>query len=85
MTKQEEIKKVIEGFVDDECLYPHKVCEFYRSPYCYSSDGAYQCLMTRLNELGVVIKVDATIESLIDNKIGLVPTWLQEFEKEAGY
>ena len=55
---REEIKKVIDHYTDDDCLYPDKDCK-YRGlyNYCISGDDAYKCLMKRLDEIGVVIKL----------------------------
>lgn len=62
MTKQEEIREVIDTYTDDVCLYPDKDCEFYTEFwYCISSDAAYGCLMKRLDELGVVLKVEGEL------------------------
>ena len=58
MTKQEEIKEVIDAYTDDECLYPDKDCECRNRGYCVSTDDAYKCLMKRLDEIGLVLKVD---------------------------
>ena len=58
MTKQEEIRKVIDTYTDDGCLYPTKTCMSFKGNYCISDDGSYTCLMERLAEIGVVIKVD---------------------------
>jgi len=58
MTKQEEIMETIDTFTDDICLYPDKDCEWRRRVYCVSGEDAYKCLMKRLDELGVVIKVE---------------------------
>ena len=56
--KQEEIREAIDAYTDDDCLYPDKECEFCRGEYCVSDEDSYKCLMKRLDELGVVIKVD---------------------------
>ncbi len=61
MSRQQEIRKVINSYVDDDCLYPKAACvhRSHKMPeYCTDSDGAYKCLMKRLTELGVVIKVE---------------------------
>lgn len=57
MAKQEEIREVIDLYTDDECLYPSRVCPSFKGNYCDSDDNAYKCLMKRLDELGVVLKV----------------------------
>ena len=77
-SKREEIRGVIDAFVEDKCLYPDIVCDtISTSPflpgYCSSSEGAYKCLMKRLSELDVVIKVEIRkeqfqFESLIEEK-----------------
>ena len=62
MTKQGEIRKVIDAHSDDQCLYLDGVCKFrsndFKGVYCSSDDGSYKCLMKRLTEIGVVIKVE---------------------------
>lgn len=63
MTKQEEIREVIEAYTDDDCLYSKEVCAFRRGEYCISEEGAYKCLMKRLDELGVVIKGSKHVEA----------------------
>ena len=59
---RKQIRKVIDDFTDDKCLYPNKTwegitCKFYTMEYCNSQFGADECLMKRLGELGVAIKV----------------------------
>ena len=57
---KEEIREVIDKYVDDDCLYPKATCvhRSHKMPeYCTDNDGAYKCLMERLTELDVVIKV----------------------------
>jgi len=61
MGKQEEIRQLIDTYVDDVCLYPDTGCtseSVHRDfpGYCDSTEGAYRCLLKRLGELGVVIK-----------------------------
>jgi hypothetical protein len=57
MTKQEEIRELIDLYVDGKCLYPDKDCAWRSEEgYCASDNDAYTCLMKRLSELGVVIK-----------------------------
>ena len=58
MTKRGEIKKVIDAFSDDACLYPDEPCVYRTDKYCLSSKNAYKCLMKKLAELGVVIRID---------------------------
>ena len=64
MTKQEEIREILDKWADDQCLYleQQKSCES-RSDVGYCSDGvgAYRCLMERLNSKGVVMKVHAVM------------------------
>ena len=64
MSKQEEIRKVLNGYVEDDCLYPDKDCK-HRTEYnyCRSEDDAYRCLMRRLDELSVVIKAKRRLPS----------------------
>ena len=67
MTKQEEIKEVVDTYTDDTCLYPDVECKARGTDnYCRFPDDAYKCLMKRLDGLGVVIKVD---RELPDNKV----------------
>ena len=58
----EEIREVIDAYTDDVCLYQDSPCEFQGKSglevYCSSAEGSYMCLMKRLSEIGVVIKVD---------------------------
>ncbi len=59
MSNQKKIREVIDLYQDDVCLYTNKVCEARgQSNYCRFGDDAYKCLMERLTELGVVIKVN---------------------------
>ena len=59
MTKQEEIRRIIDAYTDDECLYPDASCESRSGHgFCRSYEGSYKCLIKNLDELGVVIKVD---------------------------
>ena len=60
-TRQEEMKQVILSHADDECLYPNRGCGFLKGSYCVSGEDAYECLMKRLTELGVVIKVEGEL------------------------
>ncbi len=57
MTKQEEMRGVIDAHTDDVCLYPNRDCEWRQGGWCVHDENAYKCLMKRLDELGVVIKV----------------------------
>lgn len=57
MTKQEEIKGILEAWADDCCLFLDRSCNALGSGYCSSSEEAYKCLMERLDKTGVVIKV----------------------------
>ena len=59
MNKQEEIRKIIYTYKSEGCLYPNKTCDFV-DLMCDSGEGAYKCLMKRLSELGVVIKLYGT-------------------------
>ena len=59
-TRQEEIREVIDKYTDDGCLYPEKACvRCSKEGYCASDNDSYTCLMKRLDELDVVIKVEA--------------------------
>ena len=58
MTKQEEIKKAIDDYTDNRCLYPDRVCNAFGSGYCPSQDETYLCLIEKLTEKGIVIKVE---------------------------
>ena len=68
MTKQEDIREVIDAHTDDRCLYPDKGCVWCsKEGYCASGNDAYTCLMKRLDELGVVIKVDRELPEMPSN------------------
>ena len=58
MTKQEEIRKVIDTHVDDGCHFPDRSCDALGSGYCSSADEHYRCLTERLDKIGLAIKVD---------------------------
>ncbi len=70
---REEIREIIDTYTDDGCLYFENDCGFRNDKYCVSDEASYQCLMKRLDELGVVIKVvlpfytmsDVLVEPLI--------------------
>ncbi len=65
MTKQEEIRELIDLYTDDECLYPNKDCESRGLfNYCRLGNDAYKCLMKRLGEKGVVLKVAAPLPDI---------------------
>ena len=91
MTKQEEIREVIDAYTDDDCQYHDRPCEFRGSyGYCISTDDAYKCLMKRLDELGVVIKVDRELPEKLTNNIGCMSKeQIEEFASmvlmECGY
>ena len=61
MPTREEIKGVIDAYTDDVCLYRDNPCEHQGKAglevYCSSAECSYKCLMKRLGELGVVIRV----------------------------
>ena len=71
MKKQEEIREIIDAYTDDTCLYPDKTCELRGSDivggYCVSDDGSYNCLMERLDKIGVVIKVGEDEVEIVDS------------------
>ena len=71
MSKQEEIREVIDTYVDDGCLYPDRSCKHLSHPkvggYCPSQEDAYKCLMERLGKIGVVIKVEGELPRLPSN------------------
>ena len=90
MTKREEIREVIDIYTDDDCLYPNTTCEWHKGGYCVSGDGSYKCLMKRLDELGVVIKVERELPEKPDGYDDYYLTWQkydegQESMLEAGY
>ncbi len=58
MSKQDIIKEAIDHYADDGCFYPSQDCEHRGGEYCVITERAYECLVKRLDELGVVIKVD---------------------------
>ena len=97
MATREEIRKVIDDYTDDRCLYPDRSCESHGlsnagfKGFCISVDGSYQCLMQRLDGLGVVIKVEReTMASIcgycefLDHCKEEYPE-CNEFKLEAGY
>ena len=67
MTKQEEIREVIDLYTNDACLYKSKDCESRCPPvyyFCNDEDSGYKCLMERLTEIGVVLKVASVTQDL---------------------
>ena len=65
MTKQEEIWEVIDEYTNDECLYPEKACaRCSKEGYCASGNDAFTCLMKRLGEIGVVLKVQRELPAI---------------------
>ena len=66
MSRQEEIREVIDLYTDDCCLFPDRSCNALGSGYCSSGPEAYRCLMERLGNIGVVLKVE---RELPDNKL----------------
>ena len=59
MSKRDEIWEVIDEYTNDECLYPEKACaRCSKEGYCASGNDAFTCLMKRLGEIGVVLKVE---------------------------
>ncbi len=65
MCKREEIRKVIDTYTDDSCLFPDRSCNALGSGYCSSDTESYKCLMERLDKLGVVIQVGEISDDLI--------------------
>ena len=68
MTKQEEIRKVIDTHVDDGCHFPDRSCDALGSGYCSSADEHYRCLMERLDKIGLAIKADRELPEWIKFK-----------------
>ena len=58
---KEGFRSILDRYADDDCLFPGKVCEFFRNSYCGNSDGAYKCLLQKLSELGIVRKVEGPL------------------------
>lgn len=63
MSRQEEIRQLIDTYVGDVCLYPDTGCTSESGHrcfpgYCDSTEGAYRCLLKRLGELGVVMTAE---------------------------
>ena len=83
MTIREQIREVVDRYTDDSCLYKDKECESRGvNGWCVSTDASYLCLMKRLGELGVVLKVEkAEVEgcSIVPQTNALCPY------KEVGY
>ena len=82
MTKQEEIREVIDAYTDDTCLYPTDKCDFRSRDCCCDYERAYKCLMKRLNKLGVVLKVDRELPKVVlgccvsaDDKLYISAIW----------
>ena len=93
MTKQQEIREVIDTYADVACLYLNTDCKFRGKGYCSDDEGAYKCLMKRLDELGLVLKVDSakpTIlfgeEITIDSKqLAMIVEKARSIYDDAGY
>ncbi len=64
MNKREEIRKVIDTYTDDGCLFPDRSCNALCGGYCSSDTESYKCLMERLDKLGVVIQVGEISDDL---------------------
>jgi len=58
MATREEIREAIDLYTDGKCLYPDKACVSFKGSDCLSDEEAYKCLMRRLGEIGVVIRVE---------------------------
>lgn len=61
MSKQEEIRTAIDIYVDNRCLFLHRSCNALGSGYCSSKEEAYRCLMERLTNIGLVLKVEGEL------------------------
>ncbi len=92
MSKQEEIREVIDDYTDDRCLYPDRSCESRSDVgYCSDGEGAYRCLMERLNSKGVMIKVERETMASICGYCEFLDHCKEEhpecneFKLEAGY
>ena len=82
MSKQEEIRQLIDTYIGDVCLYPDTGCtseSVHRDfpGYCDSTEGAYQCLMKRLGELGVVMTAERELPEILQ-KQGPHKEWLEK-------
>ena len=64
MPSREKIREVLGSWRDDRCLFlvEDKPClsNARGNGYCSSDEGFYNCLIKRLDELGVVIKVESS-------------------------
>ncbi len=84
MNKQEELREAIGLYTDDRCLYLSKGCVWCsKEGYCASGNDAYTCLMKRLTELGVVIKVDRELPENPNNRFGLPALLNPQDERES--
>ena len=57
---KEGIREAINTYADEDCLYPDMDCDSYdeeQDECCVDSEDGYKCLMKRITELGVVLKV----------------------------
>ena len=67
------------------CLFPDKECVHQGNyAYCQVDDDSYDCLMERLGELGVVIKIEEKLPSIFDSSEGCISA-LDYQKKLAGY
>jgi len=84
MATREEIREVIDTYIDDGCLYPNKACVWCsKEGYCASGNDAYTCLMKRLTDLGVVIKVDRELPELLESEFCVEPYSLNPYSYDA--
>lgn len=76
MTKQEEIRKVINSYPGGSCLLPDKYCNAKEIGACQTNEFREYCLMERLSDLGVVLKVE--------RELPVIGAYFYEHEK-SGY
>ncbi|MBA7665095.1 hypothetical protein ES703_73161 [subsurface metagenome] len=85
MPKREEIREIIDTYTDDGCFYPTKNCKLCKGGYCISTDDAYKCLMKRLGEVGVVMKVEDDTLELIEVAGGMYPVYKGVAKGSSGF
>lgn len=87
MTKQEEIRDVLDKWADDQCLFDERVCTYLgNGDYCSSTEDAYKCLMERLDKIGVVLKVEGELPAhLMEGQIAYAKETYKDILRKAGY
>ena len=91
LTIRDEIREVVDKYADYTCLYKDDDCESRgRNGWCVSTDASYRCLMKRLGELGVVLRVEKELHVIgLNGMISSVVHEIQYKERDrmlkAGY